>query len=202
MLDLEIRGAGNLLGGTQSGHIAAVGYDLYCQMVSEAVAELKGEEVEVPAEVKIEVPLDANLPPDYVTREDLRLEAYRRLATVRTQAEVDDIRAEWQDRYGPPPERAEALLSVARLRAECHRTGVREVIVGKGPGFGGPKWVAKLMPLHLPESKKVRLQRLYKESVYKPDPAQLQLPLRVGRAEVVDAVVAALGDLVPQATAE
>ncbi len=202
MRDLEIRGAGNLLGGTQSGHIAAVGYDLYCQMVSEAVAELKGEEVEVPAEVKIEVPLDANLPPDYVTREDLRLEAYRRLATVRTQAEVDDIRAEWVDRYGPPPERAEALLSVARLRAECHRTGVREVIVGKGPGFGGPKWVAKLMPLHLPESKKVRLQRLYKESVYKPDPAQLQLPLRVGRAEVVDAVVAALGDLVPQATAE
>ncbi len=82
MRDLEIRGAGNLLGTGQSGHIAAVGYDLYCQMVTEAVAELKGETPHEPAEIKIELPLDANLPVDYVEREELRLEAYRRLAAV------------------------------------------------------------------------------------------------------------------------
>src|SRR6202020_3652838 len=91
MRDLEIRGAGNLLGGDQSGHIAAVGYDLYVQMVSEAVAELKGEQLRPPAEIKLDLPVTANLPADYVAREDLRLEAYRRLATVTTHAEVDDI---------------------------------------------------------------------------------------------------------------
>src|SRR2546423_10773735 len=90
MRDLEIRGAGNLLGADQSGHIAAVGYDLYVQMVSEAVAELKGEELREPAEIKLDLPVDAHLPRDYVTREDLRLEAYRRLAAVTSEEEVDD----------------------------------------------------------------------------------------------------------------
>src|SRR6185295_4668942 len=99
MRDLEIRGAGNLLGADQSGHIAAVGYDLYVQLVSEAVAELKGEVPEEPVEIKIDLDVDAFLPPDYVRREDLRLEAYRRLASVTTDAEVDDVRAEWEDRY-------------------------------------------------------------------------------------------------------
>src|SRR5207342_2587883 len=94
MRDLEIRGAGNLLGADQSGHIAAVGYDLYVQMVTEAVAELKGEVPRLPAEVKLDLPVHANLPKDYVSREELRLEAYRRLAAVTTEAEVDDIRAE------------------------------------------------------------------------------------------------------------
>ena len=112
MRDLEIRGAGNLLGTGQSGHVAAVGYDLYCQMVSEVVAELKGE-VREPGEIKLDLPLDANLPKDYVEKEELRLEAYRRLAAVTTEAEVDDIRAEWEDRYGPIPDEAAALLEVA-----------------------------------------------------------------------------------------
>src|SRR5207253_7442950 len=84
MRDLEIRGAGNLLGEAQSGHIAAVGYDLYCQMVTEAVGEMKGETVRPPAEIKLELPLDANLPKSYVGKEELRLEAYRRLAVVRS----------------------------------------------------------------------------------------------------------------------
>ena len=132
MRDLEIRGAGNLLGGDQSGHIAAVGYDLYVQMVTEAVAELKGEQLRPPAEIKLDLPLTANLPADYVAREDLRLEAYRRLATVTTHAEVDDIESEWLDRYGPLPEPAEALLRIGHLRAECARLGVREVAVVTG----------------------------------------------------------------------
>jgi transcription-repair coupling factor (superfamily II helicase) len=199
MRDLEIRGAGNLLGTGQSGHIAAVGYDLYCQMVSEAVAELKGEEPVVPAEIKLELPLDANLPADYVEREEPRLEAYRRLALVTSLDEVDALQHEWEDRYGPVPPPAQALLAVARLRAECVRTGVREVTVVSGSsssGFGPPKHTARISPVSLPASKAIRLQRLYKGSVYKADIDQLQLPVPKGEA-AVSTVIAALGDLLP-----
>ena len=129
MRDLEIRGAGNLLGQAQSGHIAAVGFDLYCQMVTEAVGELKGEPVEEPLDITIDVPADANLPRDYVQRDDVRMEAYRRLAAVTAEADVDDVRAEWEDRYGPPPAPAAALLDVARLRVECVRLGIRTITV-------------------------------------------------------------------------
>ncbi|HRE00844.1 MAG TPA: helicase-related protein, partial [Ilumatobacteraceae bacterium] len=90
MRDLEIRGAGNLLGQAQSGHIAAVGYDLYCQMVTEAVSEMKGEPQKAPNEVKLDVPTDAHLPASYVPKESLRLEAYRRLAAIETDADVAD----------------------------------------------------------------------------------------------------------------
>ena len=126
MRDLEIRGAGNLLGAEQSGHIAAVGFDLYVEMVTEAVGELTGEAREVPAEVQIDLPITAHLPRDYIARDDVRMEAYRRLAAVTTIDDVDDVRAEWDDRYGPPPPPAEALLDVARLRValsapRCHR---------------------------------------------------------------------------------
>src|SRR5437879_7956913 len=141
MRDLEIRGAGNLLGADQSGHIAAVGYDLYVQMVSEAVADLKGEPHRAPAEIKLDVPLAAHLPADYVSREDLRLEAYRRLATVTTHAEVDDIKNEWVDRYGPLPDPAVALLDVGHLRADAARIGIREVAVARD--------VARISPLKL-----------------------------------------------------
>ncbi|PIE34829.1 MAG: transcription-repair coupling factor [Ilumatobacter coccineus] len=130
MRDLEIRGAGNLLGQTQSGHIESVGYDLYVQMVTEAVGEMKGEKPTEPSPLKLDVPTDAYLPADYVPKEVSRLEAYRRLAEVTTHDEVDDIRAEWLDRYGPLPEPADALLDVGRLRAECHRLGVTEVQIG------------------------------------------------------------------------
>ncbi len=201
MRDLEIRGAGNLLGTGQSGHIAAVGYDLYCQMVTEAVAELKGEQVRPPAEIKLELPLDASLPPAYVTKEELRLEAYRRLAAVTTEAEVEDIRTEWLDRYGPVPAEAEALLDVARLRAECVRTGVREVTVTKGPGFGGPRYIARMAPVDLPTSKIIRLRRLYKDTIFKEEARQLQLPVS-SAAESATIVVAALADLFPPETSD
>jgi transcription-repair coupling factor (superfamily II helicase) len=161
MRDLEIRGAGNLLGAEQSGHIAAVGFDLYVEMVTEAVGELTGEVREVPAEVQIDVPVTANLPRDYIARDDVRMEAYRRLAAVSTRADVDDVRAEWEDRYGPPPPPAEALLDVARLRAECVRLGVRAVSVQKGK--------ARLDGLHLLKSQEVRLQRAVGRAQILPD---------------------------------
>jgi transcription-repair coupling factor (superfamily II helicase) len=188
MRDLEIRGAGNLLGANQSGHIAAVGYDLYVQMVSEAVAELKGEEVRPPAEVKLDLPVDAHLPPEYVPGGEQRLEAYRRLAAVTTQAEVDDVAAEWLDRYGPLPAPAEALVRVARLRAECVRTGVREVTVARD--------VIRLAPLALKASAQIRLRRLSRAAVYKEDPGQLVVPVPRGVDPLV-AVLALLGQLLP-----
>ncbi|MEY2768047.1 MAG: hypothetical protein RI912_1710, partial [Actinomycetota bacterium] len=129
MRDLEIRGAGNLLGEAQSGHIAAVGYDLYCQMVTEAVAEMKGETTEEPREIKIDIPVDAHLPADYVPSEELRLEAYRRLAEVRTTQGLDDIENEWRDRFGPLPAPAQALITVGALRVECIRCGFDEMAV-------------------------------------------------------------------------
>jgi transcription-repair coupling factor (superfamily II helicase) len=153
MRDLEIRGAGNLLGEAQSGHIAAVGYDLYCQLVTEAVAEMKGEEIPpVIPELKLDVPSDAFLPTEYVLREESRLDAYRRLAGVRSHSDVDDIEREWLDRYGKLPAPAEALLRVGRLRAECHRIGLREVVVENGR--------AKLGPVTLPASGVMRLSRI------------------------------------------
>jgi transcription-repair coupling factor (superfamily II helicase) len=169
MRDLELRGAGNLLGVGQSGHIAAVGYDLYCQLVIEAVAELKGEPIQEPEEIKIDLPVAANLPAAYVAAESQRLEAYRRLAAVRTEAEVDDIRAEWEDRYGPLPEPAERLLEAALIRAHCARVGVRELLTVKGPGFGGPELVAKLGPVGLKASQEVRFNRLFRHGVWKPN---------------------------------
>ena len=176
MRDLEIRGAGNLLGTGQSGHIAAVGYDLYCQMVSEAVAELKGDPLREPAEIKLDVPLAANLPREYVEKEELRLEAYRRLAAVTTHEEVGDIEAEWLDRYGPLPKAAEALLAVAHLRAEAARLGLREVTIIAGSGFTTPS-TARLSPVVLKTSQQIRLKRLHPKAVYKEADGLLILPL-------------------------
>ena len=188
MRDLEIRGAGNLLGESQSGHIAAVGYDLYCQMVTEAVAEMKGEEIRPPAEVKLDIDVDAHLPGDYVAKEELRLEAYRRLASVTREEEVDDIAAEWEDRYGPVPAPAAALLRVARLRAECHRLGIHEVAVTRGVG--------RLHPVVLKTSQAIRLKRLSRNAVYKEDVQQLQVPIPRG-ADPAEALVTFLRELVP-----
>ena len=129
MRDLEIRGAGNMLGAEQSGHIAAVGFDLYMEMVTEAVGELTGEVTVTTVDVSIDVPGDANLPRDYVTRDDVRMEAYRRLAAVETLAEVDDVEHEWLDRYGPLPNSAAALINVARLRVACLARGITELSV-------------------------------------------------------------------------
>ncbi|HTZ08947.1 MAG TPA: transcription-repair coupling factor [Acidimicrobiales bacterium] len=204
MRDLEIRGAGNLLGRDQSGHIAAVGYDLYVQLVAEAVAEMKGEPLRPPVEVTIDVPSDAHLPPAYVGREDLRLEAYRRLAAVGSEAEVDDVRAEWADRFGPPPPPAEGLLAVARLRALCLRTGVREVSAaparpGQGRGTPGRRGlVARLAPLTLAASARVRLRRLRPDALVKEEAGLLVVPLGPGE-EPVATLIELLEELVPAA---
>ncbi|MHB1516987.1 MAG: transcription-repair coupling factor [Acidimicrobiales bacterium] len=179
--DLQIRGAGNLLGRDQSGHIAAVGYDLYVQMVSEAVAELKGEAPPARFEVSLDLPDTAHLPAGYVEAEDVRLEAYRRLGTVSTGDQVDDVRAEWEDRFGPPPSPAVALLDVARLRIECVRLGIADVSVTvtrrpmSGYTSGGAS--AKVSPITLAASAEVRLRRLAPGASYQSEQRRLILPL-------------------------
>jgi len=187
MRDLEIRGAGNLLGAEQSGHIAAVGFDLYCQLVTEAVGELTGETPPEPVEVAIDLPVDAHLPADYIARDDVRMEAYRRLAAVTQQSDVDDVRAEWEDRYGPLPPPAEALLDAARLRAECVRLGITSVTVSGR--------AVRLRGLDLPASKRARLARLAPGAKVGSD--DTLVPLDVAPSEVAPALVALLRELVP-----
>jgi transcription-repair coupling factor (superfamily II helicase) len=201
MRDLEIRGAGNLLVSDQSGHIAAVGYDLYVQLVAEAVAEARGEPRPTPPTVALDVPGDAHLPKDYVTAEDARLEAYRRLASAATAADVDDIGLEWADRYGPLPAPAVALLAVARLRAAAMARGIREVSVSPVRVHGSRQVVLRVMPAHLAASAQVRLRRLHPGATYKEDLSQLLVPLPTDRL-AADVVHELLEDLIPLADSE
>jgi transcription-repair coupling factor (superfamily II helicase) len=127
--DLELRGAGSLLGEQQSGRIAAVGYDLYCQMVSESVAELRGEPPATLLDLKIDLLVDAYLPHDYVDSEELRLDAYRKLVLVTTDDELGALHDEWLDRFGPLPAPAAALLRVGKLRVACHAAALTRVFV-------------------------------------------------------------------------
>ncbi|QFG67749.1 transcription-repair coupling factor [Ornithinimicrobium pratense] len=170
MKDLEIRGAGNLLGGEQSGHIEGVGFDLYVRLVGEAVAAFKGEVETPPAEVKIELPVDAHLPHDYVPGERLRLEAYRKLAQVTDAVEVESIHEELVDRYGAPPPPVQTLLEVARLRTVARAAGITDVAVqGK---------MVRLAPVEdLRESQQLRLTRVYKGTIIKPALRQILVPM-------------------------
>ena len=160
--DLEIRGAGNLLGGEQSGHIADVGFDLYMRMVGEAVEEYKSGIIETEEKIsdcKVELPINAHLSAEYVPGERLRLDLYRRLADVKSPADVASIEAELVDRFGELPDEAKALLGVAALRAQAKAVKLTEVVVqGK---------FLRLAPLVLPESRQLRMTRLYPGSLYK-----------------------------------
>jgi len=165
MKDLEIRGSGNLLGGEQSGHIAGVGFDLYVRLVGEAVSAYRddisgGEAQDEQTNVKVDLPVDANLPVDYLPGERLRLEAYRALASASTDEAVDAVCAELVDRYGPIPPPVENLLAVARFKVLCRRFGVTEVSLGGN--------LVRFSPLDLAESAQLRLQRLYERTNYKP----------------------------------
>ncbi|MGH3367371.1 MAG: transcription-repair coupling factor [Nocardioidaceae bacterium] len=168
--DLEIRGAGNLLGGEQSGHIADVGFDLYVRLVGDAVAEYRGDgaDDEAMSEVKIELPVDAHLPHDYVPGERLRLEMYKRLAEVRSEDQLTEVFAELDDRYGPPPKPVAALLQVARLRVAARAAGLADVTAqGRYVRFA---------PVELPDSAQIRLNRLHPRSIVKAGPKTMLVP--------------------------
>ena len=161
--DLEIRGAGNMLGGEQSGHIAEVGFDLYMRMVGEAVEDFKTGYVDVNPrikECKVELPITAHLPVEYVSSERLRLDLYRRLADCVDEAGLDAIVEELKDRFGELPEEAARLVEVARVRTLAKSKGLTEVIwQGKA---------LKVAPVTLAESAQLRLTRLYPGTLIKP----------------------------------
>ena len=154
MKDLEIRGAGNLLGGEQSGHIAGVGFDLYVRMIGEAVRELKGDGPAERPEVRVDLPVNAHIPHDYIGGERLRLEAYTRIAAIDSDDGIVAVREELTDRYGRPPEPVENLLEVARLRSRARRVGLTDLRL-QGTYL-------RFAPVELPESRQVRAQRLYR----------------------------------------
>jgi transcription-repair coupling factor (superfamily II helicase) len=157
--DLEIRGAGNLLGGEQSGHIAGVGFDLYVRMIGEAVSELKGDGPAEKPEVRVELPVNAHIPHNYVPGERLRLEAYTRIAAIDSEADVSAVHDELSDRYGAPPEPVLNLLEVARLRAAARRAGLTDITAAGNH--------IRFAPVELPDSRQVRVQRLYPKTVLK-----------------------------------
>lgn len=129
MRDLEIRGAGNLLGAAQSGHMQAVGYDLYCKMLNEAVRSLKGEETEEESfETSIDLQVDAYIPASYIRSEYQKLDMYKRFAGIETPEEYEDMQEELVDRFGEIPKAAENLLRVALLKAEAHRAGITQIV--------------------------------------------------------------------------
>ncbi len=162
--DLEIRGAGNLLGAEQAGHIAGVGFDLYLRMIGEAVATFRGDEVDGPQELRLELPVDARLPETYIDSERLRLEAYQKLSAAASLTAapasggdaIDLVREELEDRYGQAPAEVEGLFRIARLRRRAAQSQLTDV-VAMGPNL-------RVAPAPAADSLRVRLQRLYPKS--------------------------------------
>ena len=173
--DLEMRGAGNVLGAQQSGHIAGVGFDLYVRLVGEAVeaykALAKGETIDAtdqaPKEIRIDLPVDAHIPESYINSERLRLEIYRKIASSKDNTDLQLIVEEMEDRYGPVPEEVSRLLAVARLRHQARRAGVTDI------GVQGTR--IKVHPVELADSKQVRLKRLFPGSNYRAAAKAIQL---------------------------
>ncbi|WP_241724173.1 transcription-repair coupling factor [Dietzia sp. E1] len=176
MKDLELRGAGNVLGAEQSGHIAGVGFDLYIRLVGEAVEAYRaiadGEKVETQeelGEIRIELPVDAFIPPDYVDGDRLRLEAYRKLSQAREPGDIDAVVEELLDRYGPLPVEARRVVSVARLRLVAQKYRVREIVLA------GSR--LRVGPLDLLDSQQMRLKRMYPAAQYRATQKTVLLPL-------------------------
>ncbi|HXS64842.1 MAG TPA: transcription-repair coupling factor [Streptosporangiaceae bacterium] len=169
MKDLEIRGAGNLLGGEQSGHIAGVGFDLYVRMIGEAVHEMRGDGAAERAEVRVELPVDAHIPHDYVPGERLRLEAYTAIAAIDSEADLKSVLDELTDRFGTPPTAVLNLLQVARLRFKARKAGLTD-ITQQGNHI-------RFAPVELPESREVRVQRLYPRTLLKPAVRTMLVPV-------------------------
>jgi transcription-repair coupling factor (superfamily II helicase) len=185
--DLEIRGAGNLLGAEQHGHIAAVGFDTYCRLLQESVAEMKGEPIPEEHEIRIDLPVKAFIPPGWVAQEALRLDLYRRIATAGDHEILARIHVETQDRYGQLPPEVETLFAVASLRVTCVRLGVTEVSTYKEQ--------VRVKPLALPGSLEVDLEHRVPGSVYHRTTATLNLaPERVAGADMPGWIERALTD--------
>jgi len=173
MKDLEMRGAGNLLGAEQAGHIQGVGFDLYLRMVGEAIALFRDDVAPEQIELRLEIPVDARIPVEYIDSERLRLEMYQKLSSASApQADdgaIDDLVAEMTDRYGPLSLPVETLMQVTRLRRIAMRVGISELmVIGSNLRIVGPP---------LPDSLQVRLARLYPQSKYIAPACVVLIPL-------------------------
>jgi transcription-repair coupling factor (superfamily II helicase) len=177
MRDLEIRGAGNLLGAEQHGHIEAVGFEMYVRLLEEAAKELRGVPSAETVEVRIDLPVNAYLPTSYIDREPLRLAAYRRIAESIVVSDVDDAADELRDRFGPLPAPAVALLDVARLRSEARAVGITAISVAPHELHGR---VAKLRPVRLDSEQVQRLRSTHPRSVLSEATETLLLPTPQG----------------------
>ncbi|TFD28146.1 transcription-repair coupling factor [Cryobacterium lyxosi] len=180
--DLEIRGAGNLLGGEQAGHIAGVGFDLYLRMIGEAVSTFRGDVAEGQTELRLELPVDAHIPHDFVDSERLRLEAYQKLSSASSPTATDDqidlVLDELTDRYGEPPVPVQNLVAVSRLRWQAQHANLSEVVA-----MGSNLRVA---PADLADSIQVRLQRMYPGSRYVSATGALSVPMPRPNGEPLD----------------
>lgn len=174
MRDLEIRGAGNVVGAEQSGQVAAVGFDMYTQLLKEEVADLTGERTEPDIDITLEIPVDAHLPHDYVEDANQRLELYKRIAAIRDGAGIRRVQDELQDRFGPLPDAAQALITLAALKAAIRRWGVTDVVI-QSTGSRGP--VMRVSPAPLSASQQVRLERLHRNATFSTEPSQIKVPL-------------------------
>jgi transcription-repair coupling factor (superfamily II helicase) len=187
MKDLEIRGAGNVLGGEQSGHIEGVGFDLYLRLVGEAVATLKGDgtSTEGEAEIRVELPVDANIPHAWLPSEKVRLQAYQQIADAHDSAALSEVKLELIDRFGALPPPVERLFEVASLRALVREVGLSEVVAQ------GAK--IRFFPVELPESATLRLNRLYPGTIIKPAVRTILVPrpatARVGGEPLRDSAI-------------
>jgi transcription-repair coupling factor (superfamily II helicase) len=172
MRDLEIRGAGNLLGDEQSGHVAALGFELYMQMLDEAVRAAgeggdgsQGEEL--PEPVRLDVSVDAYVPADYVPYEQAKIEIHRRVAGALEVADVERLREELQDRFGPPPEPVENMLALQRARIKFGQAGARTV------SFKGDRLA--VVPIELDSSRAKRLREELPDALYESSRSQVSV---------------------------
>ena len=156
MRDLEIRGAGSLLGAEQSGHLTDVGYDMYLKLLEEAVLEEKGEQVERRASTTADFAVSANIPESYVASSEQRMDLYRRIALIRTEADADDVLDELIDRFGEPPSAVTSLVRVALVRGEAGKAGITD-ITQKG----------NILRFTLAEFDMERVSAMYAQSRYK-----------------------------------
>ncbi|HZD60791.1 MAG TPA: transcription-repair coupling factor, partial [Anaerolineae bacterium] len=184
--DLEIRGAGNLLGSEQSGHMSAVGFDLYCQMLREAIEELEGKPVIDPLEIKIDLPVNAYLPDTYIAEESLRIEAYKRVILARDTSGVDDIMDELADRYGIPPDPVVALLGIAKIRLLARSLGITDISYQSG--------TIRVSPISLARQQEMILAESYENLFFKTE-RQYVLLTGVKSIEIVAFLLALFNDI-------
>ncbi|HET8587258.1 MAG TPA: transcription-repair coupling factor, partial [Candidatus Limnocylindria bacterium] len=184
MRDLEIRGAGNILGAEQSGHIASIGYDLYVRLLSQAVTEIRsGAPIAEQGPVTLDLPLTALIPEDYIADTELRLNTYRDVAAVPTLHQLSEKRDELTDRFGDPPEEVEHLLALIRLRLRCEQLGIDSVVERERE--------IVIRPVSVPESSQAAIKRALGKAVrFTPSSIRIRLlELTTTWQEALDAVL-------------